>query len=59
MFAAEFILFAILFAIPIIWTVLKVLVTHLIDSERDFCADGAPGWNRTSDPQLRRPTRSQ
>lgn len=38
MFAAEFILFAILFAIPIIWTVLKVLVTHLIDSERDFCA---------------------
>lgn len=38
MLAPEFILFSTLFAIPIIWTLLKVLVNHLIDSERDSCA---------------------
>jgi hypothetical protein len=33
MLAPEFIVFSTLFAIPLIWTVLKILVNHLIDSE--------------------------
>jgi len=33
MLAPEFIVFATLFTIPIIWTVLKVLVNHLLDSD--------------------------
>lgn len=37
MLAPELILFSTLFAIPIIWTLLKVLVNHLIDSEHESC----------------------
>lgn len=37
MLALEFILFSTLFAIPIIWTVLKVLVNHLIETEHESC----------------------
>jgi hypothetical protein len=33
MLAAEFIVFATLFAIPIIWTFLKILVNHLVDAD--------------------------
>jgi hypothetical protein len=33
MVAPEFIVFASLFTIPIIWTLLKVLVNHLLDSD--------------------------
>ncbi len=32
MLAPEFIVFSTLFAIPLIWTLLKLLVNHLIDS---------------------------
>jgi hypothetical protein len=33
MLAPEFIVFSTLFAIPLVWTLLKILVNHLIDSE--------------------------
>ena len=39
MLAPEFILFSTLFAIPLVWTVLKVLVNHLIESEPPPCTD--------------------
>ncbi|MCC2641349.1 MAG: hypothetical protein K0S45_1762 [Nitrospira sp.] len=33
MLAPEFIVFSALFAIPLVWTILKILIDHLIDSE--------------------------
>ncbi|MCE3222232.1 MAG: hypothetical protein K0S58_412 [Nitrospira sp.] len=33
MLAPEFIIFSMLFMIPLVWTLLKILVNHLIDSE--------------------------
>jgi hypothetical protein len=32
MLAPEFIVFSTLFVIPLVWTILKILINHLIDS---------------------------